>query len=545
MSDEGPRIVATNGGLSVCYGKLWLYSRYTPERSALRLAQMATLQSATLYIVPSPCLCYGLDDLLERLPGDSALLCVELDPALSRLCSDARAPFMRKERIAFIEAEEKSAMIDAALAAVRRLGRFRRVVKLRISQGEDMHAAAYHDLFALIEDELATYWRNKMALLRMSRLWTKNFFFNIGAMDWYRVLAAPLRSSQAVVVCGAGTSLDLALPFLRRVGSAVHIMACDTAAGALASAGVRVDSVVCLEGQVYNVADFLPLERKTCLSFLDLSAHPSSYRALKGPFYLIASRWMESALHMRFAASGLPCLEVDPLGSVGVLALSLARRLYAGPLFIAGLDFSYPQGRTHCQGSPNDIAERKRESRCYKAEGRWRASFGEGTRRLSTGFVSDPALNMYAALAKRELELIEEGRLAYDLRQGLGAVLPVRAVSFEDAQTLLASAGSCPMAAQPAPLRYTDDEERGHESMELRAKARAFLAGELSLAARLRDALKDGTDVPGLRSLVAACYYMYGHFPDAERVQELELDALKRLAAEASYWEGRLRAAMA
>jgi hypothetical protein len=236
---------------------------------------------------------------------------------------------------------------------------------------------------------------------------------------------------------------------------------------------------------------------------------------------------------------------VDPLGSVGVLALSLARRLYSGPVFIAGLDFSYPQGRTHCLGSPNDIAERLRETRRYKAEGRWRVSFSEGTERQSTGFVSDPALNMYAALASRELELLEAGRTAYDLRQGLGAGLPARAASFEEAQRILSSSSSDDTPGGRSATSKIAHTRPATESALWRERATAFLAGELSLAVRLRDALKHGTNDGELKILVEACDYMYAHFPDPQRVKTLELDALKRLAAEASYWEGRLRSALA
>jgi hypothetical protein len=530
------------------YGKLWLYSRYAPEQNALRIARTVTLQAETLYIIPSPCLCYGFDELLKRLPDDSAILCVELDPPLAQLCSEAHARYLHAERIAFVYAEAEDTPLLSVLAAAYRLGqvgRFRRIAKLRLSQGEELHAKAYEDVLAALEEDLSTFWRNKVALLRRSRLWTKNLIFNLGSIDWSRVRDTPRFGGQAVAVCGAGTSLDLSLPFLRDSGTELHIMACDTAAGALAKAGVRVDSVVCLEGQVYNVADFLPLEHTALLSFLDLSAHPSSYRALKGPLSIVSSRWLDSSLHKRLAASGLPCLVMDPLGSVGVLALSLARKLFSGPLFIAGLDFSYPQGRTHCLGSPNDIAERLRETRRYKAESRWRASFGEGTERMSTGFVSDPALAMYAALASRELGLLEPGRKAYDLRQGLGASLPVSAASFEEARRILAMASEGYAPARRAELHESEQARYGDGNAVLREKARGFLTGELNLAVRLRDALKYGTNEGELRTLVEACDYMYAHFPDPERVQGLELDALKRLAAEASYWEGRLRSVLA
>lgn len=425
----------------------------------------------------------------------------------------------------------------AVAAFAQSMGTFRRVVPVQLSHGYSLDPERYDRILNALREDISIFWRNRISLIRMGRLWVKNLFANIGAMNWADVRPVPAVQAGPVVVCGAGPSLDLALPLLRELDDGVHIMACDTAAGALVLSGVRVDSVVCLEGQVYNLEDFLPLNTKPVDAFVDLSAHPSSYRALMGPKILLSSRWADLRLLDRLAAAGFPMMPVPPLGSVGVLSLRIAAAFHGGPLFITGLDFAYPAGRTHCAGSPIDLTERRLETRLYKKGDRWASTFRDGTSCNDKGLVCDPALSMYADLASQELSLFSQapGGLAYDLRQGIGARLPARPTEFGEARTVLRLASRARAKASP----------EGIEPEAWASAARRFLERELELARKLRTALRTVTGVPALTGLVADCDYMFAHFPDPQRVAALELDGLKRLAAEAEYWEGRLKDALA
>lgn len=528
MRRPDPRIVETSGGRSISCGQLWLYSRYAPKRTAERAALAVELTEDTLYVLESPCFMYGVDRILERLPPGSAVIGVELVPELLGLALESASEFAGDPRYALASSGDPSTVA----AQARALGAFRRVAAINLNQGNALAQEGYARILAALNEDISIFWRNRVSLMRMGRLWTRNLFSNLGALDWSRA-SAPARRSGPVVVCGAGPSLDLALPFLRSLDAGVHVMACDTASGALARAGVRVDSVVCLEAQIYNVADFLPLGDRRVDAYVDLSTHPSSFRALGGPLTVLSSRWADCALLDRLSAAGLPLTTVPPLGSVGVLALHLAASWFGGPLFIAGLDFAFPQGRTHCAGSPTDLAEYRSDTRTYRRDGRWAVSFRDGSFSPAPGLRSDPALAMYARLAARELaEFGAPGGLAYDLRQGLGLPLPARPTGFDEALTILK------IAARSGPVAQRGSAEAGHGS----SRARAFLENELDLAMRLRDALRSGsTDT---RALIDACDYMFLHFPDPERVRNLEQDALNRLAAETLYWQGRLEGAL-
>ncbi|GAB1455460.1 hypothetical protein MASR2M48_07670 [Spirochaetota bacterium] len=531
MDDSNPLLVDTGGGFSIRYRGRWLYSRHRPDAAAKAALASTSITPETLYILPSPCLCYALIELLERLPESSAILCVEADVKLMSLTSsvmtdDSRYREANGSRLVLCSA-------DDALAAYRELeantaGRFRRAVELSLSGGRALFESVYAQTLAGIEHDIGLRFRNRLSLVRMGRLWARNVISNLGAMDWASI--EPFRyDGRPLVVCGAGPSLDRALSMLKSRRDAITIIACDTASGALARAGVMPDAVVCLEAQVYNVGDFLPLNMSPVHLIADISSHPASFHNVSGPKSLTLSAWTDSAFLSRLAAAGLPITTVPALASVGVLALRLAR-LLGGALIVTGLDFSFNQGKTHCLGSPADIRARSIQTRLERDSASWRASFREGVCRAEDS-LTDPALSLYATLAADELA--DSG--GYDLRCGLGARLPLTRLDDVGFDTLIAdSASRGPAGAIGA---YAAPEIN-------RLTAQAFLSGELARVVSVANALRHGTSDDKLLALLQDADLLYAHFPDPERVLDLQPDALRRVAAEAAYWRGRLEAAI-
>lgn len=531
MDDSKPLLVDTGRGFSIQYQGRWLYSQHDPARSPLAAVMATPMKQETLYVVPSPCLCHGLGILLEQLPESSAVLCIEAETRLLTLA----APIITDKFPGIMISTPRDAIATYRILEKKMTPvRFRRVIEISLSGGRALHHVEYDNTLAAIDADIQVRFRNRLALVRMGRLWTKNIISNLGAMQWNSI--KPVCSDdKPVVVCGAGPSLDSALPVLSAHRNGLFILACDTASGALAQAGVVPDAIACLEGQVYNVGDFLPLDGKSTTLIVDLTAHPSSYRALQGSLSLTLSEYTNSAFLTRLAASGLPITLVPPLGSVGVFAIRIAR-LLGEPILVAGLDFAFNQGQTHCSGSPADLHARRTESRTEKRNTAWSNSFRDGCTRRPDGSLTDPTLSMYAALAAGELQGLGAG----DLRNGFGADLPLQRISSMD---LAALDGSKNRTGGAKSIRLKKLGTKV-DAKTCRKRAVDFLKGELRRAEDVASALHTGTTGERLRALLVDADFLYCHFPDPERVLALENDALKRVAAEAAYWRGRIEAAL-
>ena len=66
-SPEKPCLVETSQGFSVLYKERYLYSKYSPAKSVLQRVEELTILENTLVVCLSPCLGYGLEELIKKM----------------------------------------------------------------------------------------------------------------------------------------------------------------------------------------------------------------------------------------------------------------------------------------------------------------------------------------------------------------------------------------------------------------------------------------------------------------------------------------------
>lgn len=524
MPEESlPRVArAARGGFSVEYRGRSLYSRVAPQESPERIVRDLEPLPNTLYFLPSPLLGYGIRSLLERIPASSAVLAVEADPALAELSRSRLPPeILGHPRFRFL---------DSPLSFEGLLpypGAFRRVVEVRLSGGRVLHPESYDTALQALEAELNRFWRNRMTLVRMGRLWVRNIIRNMARLADADI-REPVPWDGPVAVCGAGPSLDASCDWLRSERRRIRVLACDTALGPLVLRGIIPDAVVCLEGQVYNLKDFLPAGEIEIPVFADLTSHPSVFRAVRGPKILTRTRFETLGLVDRLERIPLPACSVPPLGSVGVLAVHLARRLTTSLLFLTGLDFSFPPGSTHAKGSPALLSDSFREDRLYKARSQWNAAWPASSG--GNGIPGGPGILMetYASLLAGE---VHGDPRVFDIRRS-GLPLGIPRLSLQDASRRLDRERTLDRVPGPPPLGRVVPRE------ELRVAAADFLDREADRLEELRSALAGKGD---LTARVSECDWIHSWFPDRERVRELTPDIRNRLLAETLDWRRRIR----
>ncbi len=345
-------------GPTVFYRGLHLYSSRRPEAAPDRLASDTTLPPETLILIPSLGLGYGVDRLLERLPRQSHVLCVEHDPALWNLARQARRDLSGRDHVTLLLAEDLEPLKDFldTLPA----GRYRRVVTLALCGGARLFPGFYRSVETLLADGIQTYWQNRMTLLHMGRLFIKNLYANLALLPRARDLGG-LATDRPVVAVGAGPSLSAVLPLLRRVRERTTLLAVDTALPVLLGSGLTPDYVLALEPQFININDFIGLPEASVAVLADLASSPQVVRFCLErrhcEVFFFSSVFHPLSLWRRLEEERLRPLAIPPLGSVGVAAVYAALLITRGAVLCCGLDFSYPLRRTHAAGSPSLTAE--------------------------------------------------------------------------------------------------------------------------------------------------------------------------------------------
>ncbi|MCL1836597.1 MAG: DUF115 domain-containing protein, partial [Treponema sp.] len=324
-----------------------LLSGVDPAGRADRAADAVAVAGRTLYVCPSPLFGFGLERMLARLADapDSALLCIEADPELFAL-SLIYFPAALKDnpRLRLTNLCEA-----AALCAFQReewgARAFSRVETIRLNGGWQLFPALYESLEQSLRQDIARDWSNAMTLTKLGRLYIRNAIRGLPCIPRFPSLESLSFGGEPALVLGAGPSLDgmldaLAARFSETCSSAprpFRIVCVDTCLPALRERGIKPDLAVILESQHWNLEDFIGLSGWDVPAAIDLSALPRSGTVLSGGLYLFFTPWTRLAIFSRLDAAGLLPAAVPPMGSVGLSAVSIARRLTSGTIIAAGL----------------------------------------------------------------------------------------------------------------------------------------------------------------------------------------------------------------
>jgi len=520
MNEDEPLLRDTGRGFTVFYRGKNLYSAAEPREAARRRAAAVRLQDRSLVLVPGLGLGYGLEVLLARLPAGSRLVCVETDPKLYALA--AAFPQPRDSRLTLCATRQ------GALYAARELGlhRFRRVQAAALCGSYQLDRAGYDDLLQSLEEEIRQFWQNRITLAHMSRLWLRNLFTNLAILASGGKADAPA-GDRPILVAGAGPSLETALPRIARVRDRLTLLAVDTALPALA--GLAPDWVYALEGQHYNLEDFLPGRDPGLTLLCDLSSCPAVLRLFPRR-WAFATRFHPLALFDRLQAAGLLPPELPPLGSVGVTAVQAALSLSAGPVLLAGLDFCYPGGRTHARGAPS---HRRALAACSRL-----APLGSGILealasrprlrvkgKAGKQYASDLVLRSYALQLRALAEA--SGRL-YDLGAE-GLETGARLLRTDEELEVLLAAGPWPPAPPLPPFSPQP------------AQVREFLSAEAGLLRTAERELEQALEQKaGTGTAVAQVDYILLATPEADPQRLAERGNLALALANARWLRARL-----
>ena len=533
-------------GLPFVRNGITLLSGHDPVRRCNRIADAVTVRSRTLFLCPSPLFGYGIEKLLSRIENeapDSAVLCIEADKELYELSLkniDASVSSNKKFRITNI--------CDAANVCDF-LGRawgkraFRRIEIVRFTGGWQLFADLYNTLSDALRREIATDWSNALTLAKLGRLYIRNAVQNLSLMQSFLSINELSFGEAPVLVLGAGPSLDDTLDALDKHFPQTYrlpdkrdfrLICVDTCAAALKDRNIIPDLVVILESQLWNLRDFIGCKNWNVPAAVDFSALPQSAKILGSHGYLFFTPWTHLRIFERLKNLGLLPPAVPPLGSVGLSAVEIARRIGSGKIICSGLDFSFSVDKYHARSTPGYYAKintQNRFSGLLNSTALDETSFAAESK-SGDAVRSSPVMRNYRSLFEQEFG--GDTRI-FDIT-GSGLPLGLKTLCMEEVLSILGD-GTHGGINTEAPA--------GVKKHEVTEKLKVFINTEKDRLAQLKCILT-GEAAAGkehLNSLIYECDYLWSHFPDysggntpdaAELINggEKTLSFLKRIRAE-------------
>ena len=564
-STEKPRLVSAGQGFSILntveYKGRALYSKYAPDRAIVSSIQKLTILPGTLVVVCSPCLWYGLGELLSALPADCMVLAVEADKALFELAETELSTISEsvKSSVQITLAPLFSASnpllvdtnaVDAFLRAHSNNGILRRAIRVDFSAGTQFAPQLYESVCSAAEETIAQFWKNRLTLVKLGRLYARNIMRNLSSLPYNSTLESNTKTiDRPIIMCGAGEGLNHTLTYLSSLKKQdkhieqFFILATDASLPVLASYGIQADGVVGVESQAAIEKAYIGSCGCKCTLFADLTSRPQVQDILGGKTVWFATEYTNARYLERLHDEGIVPSFIPPLGSVGLDAVYLAlllRRNNKVPVFITGLDFSFSCGATHAKGAPAHLVRLFSSSRTAPVEN-YDASFRNGTvavvgkdkRTIRTDTIMQSYAEGFRAQFGTVMNVFDCGTSGLDigLPRASDDMLTAAAQSEKKQGDILtteyepAADKALQEALYEKIAHYYEKERRALEALRdllMKGDSSEYRDLTISLTEQIMNLLRDRD-------------YLYLHFPDGYKLSS-DVGFLKRVRAEIDFF---------
>jgi hypothetical protein len=313
---------------------------------------------------------YGAEAAARAAPG-RPLIIVEKRKSVLRTALKTRdlGPLLEKNRLIFVVGGNGNAAGNAAAGVQNALGLFRG--KPEIIRNRALMAAD-EAWYAAIEQGIRAYLNrdevNRATLRRFGKRWVRNLARNMDAIRDLPGIArlegvlagepeenaptgshsGPSRGGIPVFLAAAGPSLDEAAPFLTEIKKRCVVVAVDTSLRFLLNRGLDPDFAVVVDPQYWNFRHLDRCNAERTWLIAESAVYPPALRGqFRGAFLCRSLFPLGCFIEDRVDPKGA----LGAGGSVATSAWDFARILGAPAIWIAGLDLSFPDLRTHFKGA--------------------------------------------------------------------------------------------------------------------------------------------------------------------------------------------------
>jgi hypothetical protein len=373
----------------------YLHSSRDPAAEAAKLAEACLRPDVDVALILGLGLGYGVEACLTS--GAERVVVCAADPGELKAAFALRdlGAWLSDERLIFVVGGEPEGVISA----------------LELSGGSKAGILENRALAAAMADwydrarAAANRWNakgavNENTLRRFGRLWVRNLASNLevtSASPGVEKLEGLFVGIPSIVLA-AGPSLDLILSRMNEIREHCLVVAVDTSLRSLLRFGVEPDFLVVVDPQYWNWRHLAGLSSPSSFLVSESAAWPAVFRSPRRGTFLGGSLF---PLGRRVESFSGPKGHLGAGGSVATSAWDLCRIMGSSPIWMAGLDLSYPGGRTHAAAS---LFEQ---------------------RALASGTRLDPASSSQAAAlvggTSFEAEAADGGRVRTDQRMSLYA----------------------------------------------------------------------------------------------------------------------------
>ena len=207
----------------------------------------------------------------------------------------------------------------------------------------NFYRTRYVKLLSLVVEFIKRSDAEKRTVAAFGKRWFRNFFKNLRLINQtilYKNADIP------VIITGSGPCLETTIPLIQKMQNNCIIIAASSSVMALNKNGISADIVIATDGGCWALQHIYPMFRDSAAGSLAVNlcaALPSQCE--KKPFLVLndGSFWQSIVLH----ELKLPSVIIPQTGTVTASAVELALVLTGGSIFLAGMDLSVKDIKSH------------------------------------------------------------------------------------------------------------------------------------------------------------------------------------------------------
>ncbi|WP_043923467.1 motility associated factor glycosyltransferase family protein [Leadbettera azotonutricia] len=408
---------ASSGIPTLVIGSLHVHSPRDPVREASRLAEAALTEGVRAPVI---ILGFGLGYAAEaaaRIAPGRALIIVEKHKEVLRAALETRdlGELLSRNQIIFVLGKDGYG-VSAALALFEKPGEKTAPDIIRNRALMNLDEDWYTGVEANIRTWLSKDDVNRATLKRFGKRWVRNLSRNLSAIrdiPGISHLAGMLGGGETggmdipAFLAAAGPTLDKTGPFLSEIAERCVVIAVDTSLRFLLSQGVEPDFVVSVDPQYWNFRHLDRVLSPNAYLVAESAVYPPCLRQnFKGAFLCGSLFPLGRFIEDRLDPKG----SLGAGGSVATTAWDFARVLGASSIWIAGLDLSFPELKTHFKGALFETRAHAESTRFVPGETWSVRALRDGhpfNAKNSLGFpvLTDKRLSLYAAWFENRFRL--------------------------------------------------------------------------------------------------------------------------------------------
>lgn len=354
-----PRVVS--GG-----NKLFLHSKFAPEKEADRFVSDVEFENYNLFIVFGFGFAYHIERILKLAPKNSHVLVIEKSFEL------LKAALKNRNLENILMDERLLLLVDPSEDDIAEVMQGKSSFKITFLMHPGSHRAwpdYYNNVSNITKSYLSSKEANIATLAKFEKLWSSNIAANIVNMienPGVSIFYNKFQGHNALVV-GAGPSLTNSIEFIRKNRNHFIVIAVDTAFYLLKKHGIDPHFCITADPQIINARYFENNNDSTAVIVADPVSHPSIFRFYNGPISVTSPpfetfKWIEDFTGEKG--------EVTHGGSVSTNAADFANRLGVENVYLIGQDLSFTGGYAHAKGSYLDeqihnVTNRYKNEQCF------------------------------------------------------------------------------------------------------------------------------------------------------------------------------------